>query len=83
VKLAETPARLVASIGVRGSYSRENFDEALAKLKAWLDTRPDLAPQGEPYAVYWNSPFVPGIFKHSEVHIPVAAKPAAPAAPAK
>ena len=79
VKLAETPARLVASIGVRGSYSRENFDDALAKLKAWLATRPDLTSPGEPYAVYWNSPFVPGIFKHSEVHIPVAAKPAAPA----
>ncbi|MEY2750201.1 MAG: hypothetical protein RLZZ550_172 [Verrucomicrobiota bacterium] len=83
VKLAETPARLVAAIGVRGSYSRENFDEALAKLKAWLAARPDLAAQGEPYAVYWNSPFVPGIFKHSEVHIPVAAKPAPPATPAK
>lgn len=83
VKLAETPARLVASIGVRGSYSRENFDEALAKLKAWLATRPDLTSPGEPYAVYWNSPFVPGIFKHSEVHIPVTAKTPAPAAPAK
>lgn len=76
VKLSETPARLVASIGVRGSYTRENFDEALAKLRAWLAARPDLSPQGEPYAVYWNSPFVPGIFKHSEVHIPVVAKPA-------
>jgi hypothetical protein len=81
VKLAETPARLVAAIGVRGSYSRENFDEALAKLKAWLATHPEWSTQGEPYAVYWNSPFVPGIFKHSEVHLPVVAKPApAPAA---
>ena len=76
VKLAETPARLVAAIGVRGSYTRENFEEALGKLKAWLAARPDLSPQGEPYAVYWNSPFVPGVFKHSEVHIPVVAKPA-------
>ncbi|MEY5012255.1 MAG: hypothetical protein RLZZ253_3394, partial [Verrucomicrobiota bacterium] len=25
----------------------------------------------EPYAVYWNSPFVPGFLKHSEVHIPL------------
>ena len=81
VKLAETPARLVASIGVRGAYTKENFDEALAKLKAWLAARPDLLAQGEPYAVYWNSPFVPGIFKHSEVHLAVVARPApAPAA---
>lgn len=75
VKLAETPARRVASIGVRGSYTRENFEEALGKLKAWAATRSDFVPAGEPYAVYWNSPFVPGIFKHSEVHIPLKSGP--------
>jgi hypothetical protein len=56
---------------VRGSYTKKNFDTALTQLKAWLAQRPTLIPQGEPYAVYWNSPFVPGFLKHSEVHIPL------------
>ena len=72
VKLSSVPERRVAAIGIRGSYSRENYEEALTELKAWLAKRTDVKPSGEPYAVYWNSPFVPFFFKQSEVHIPVA-----------
>ncbi len=72
VKLSSVPERRVAAIGIRGSYSRENYDEALAELRAWLAKRADVKAAGEPYAVYWNSPFVPFFLKQSEVHIPVA-----------
>ena len=71
VKLSSVPERRVAAIGIRGSYSRENYDEGLAELRAWLAKRTDVKAAGEPYAVYWNSPFVPFFFKQSEVHIPV------------
>ena len=72
VKLSSVPERRVAAIGIRGSYSRENYEEALTELKAWLAKRTDVKSAGEPYAVYWNSPFVPFFLKQSEVHIPVA-----------
>jgi effector-binding domain-containing protein len=72
VKLSSVPERRVAAIGIRGSYSRENYEEALTELKAWLAKRTDVKAAGEPYAVYWNSPFVPFFLKQSEVHIPVA-----------
>ena len=72
VKLSSVPERRVAAIGIRGSYSQENYEEALTELKAWLAKRTDVKAAGEPYAVYWNSPFVPFFFKQSEVHIPVA-----------
>ena len=72
VKLSSVSERRVAAIGIRGSYSRENYEEALTKLKAWLAKRTDVKAAGEPYAVYWNSPFVPFFLKQSEVHIPVA-----------
>ena len=72
VKLSSVPERRVAAIGIRGSYSRENYEEALTELKAWLEKRTDVKAAGEPYAVYWNSPFVPFFLKQSEVHIPVA-----------
>jgi hypothetical protein len=72
VRFVSAPERRVAAIGVRGSYSRENYDQALAELRAWLAKRTDVKAAGEPYAVYWNSPFVPFFLKHSEVHIPVA-----------
>ena len=72
VRLLSVPERRVAAIGIRGSYSRGNYEEALAELRAWLAGRTDVKAAGEPYAVYWNSPFVPFFLKQSEVHIPVA-----------
>ena len=74
VTVRELPARQVASVGIRGSYSRENFDKGVAELNAWLVQHPEWIPTGDPYAVYWNSPFVPWFAKRSEIHIPVAAR---------
>jgi hypothetical protein len=73
------PERLVVSHGGRGGYSRSHFEEARAAALAWLATRPDLVADGPAYAVYWNSPFMPGFLKRYEVHIPV--HPAIPARP--
>ncbi len=71
VKVYERPAQQVVSIGQRGSYSRENYDEGLAKLRAWLAAHPEFQASGEPYAVYWDGPFKPWFLKRAEVHIPV------------
>lgn len=71
VALQSVPPRTVAAIGIRGSYTPESYETNLAKLREWLKGHPELKPCGEPYAVYWNSPFVPGFLKRSEVHIPV------------
>jgi effector-binding domain-containing protein len=77
VKLQDVPVRQVASIGIRGSYSEENFREAEEKLRAWVKQRTELEVTGEAYGVYWNSPFVPFLLKQSEVHLPVREKPKA------
>jgi effector-binding domain-containing protein len=71
VKIQDYPERLVAAIGIRGSYSAENYNRNLEKLRIWIAEQPQLQLAGEPYAVYWNGPFVPGPFKRSEVHYPV------------
>ncbi len=75
VSVIELPARKVVSVGVRGSYSRENFEEAVRELRGWLAAHPEWSAAGEPTAVYWNGPFTPWFLKRSEVHIPVAPAP--------
>jgi effector-binding domain-containing protein len=65
------PARTVASVGIRGGYTRESYEENLAKLRAWIKTQKKWRVVGEPYAVYWNGPFTLAPFKRSEVHLPV------------
>lgn len=72
VILAEVPEQTVVSMGLRGGYTKDTYDRGVAALKAWVETnKADWATNGEPYAVYWNGPFMPGFMKKSEVHWPV------------
>jgi len=64
-------ARTVASIGIRGGYTRESYEKNLVKLREWLKTQKKYRAVGEPYAVYWNGPFTLAPFRRSEVHLPV------------
>ncbi len=74
VRLSEVPARRVASLGGRGSYSESNLLETRDALQSWLAGQGQWVPVGEPYAVYWNGPFTPWFMKRYEVHIPVEAR---------
>jgi DNA gyrase inhibitor GyrI len=71
VSVIEVPERTVASIGVRGGYSEENYKEALKKLEAWLKGHPTHMARGDARGIFWNGPFMPGFFKRFEVHLPV------------
>ena len=71
VEVIRIPERRVASQGYRGSYSAKNFAMARDTLLEWVNSQPSLKPTGDPYAVYWSSPFVPGFLKKFEVHVPL------------
>jgi len=73
VRVQDLQPRKVVSAGLRGAYTREQFDAGVAAARAWLaEPGREWVEDGEPYAVYWNRPFVPGFLKRAEVHIPVA-----------
>lgn len=80
VEVRTLPETTVASIGLRGSYTRENFDQGLKRLNAWLTLQTEWRANGAPYAVYWNSPFVPWFLRKSEIHVPLARAAAASSA---
>jgi effector-binding domain-containing protein len=71
VEVVEVPERRVASAGARGGYNRANFEKVRATLLTWLAAQPTVEAAGEPYAVYWNAPYVPPFMKRFEVHVPV------------
>jgi hypothetical protein len=71
VTVTNVPARQVVSYGGRGSYTEDRFGEAVEALTEWLAAHPAYVAAGEAYAIYWNSPFVPGFLKRYEVHVPV------------
>jgi len=71
VDVRQHPATTVASIGLRGSYTRAHFETGLKLLRAWMERHTEWRACGEPYAVYWSSPFVPFFLRRSEIHLPV------------
>ena len=74
VEVREIEALTVVSIGIRGSYTQSRFKRYEEKLEEWLSQNDEFEAVSAPYAVYWNSPFVPGIFKRSEIHLEVRKK---------
>ena len=83
VNVTPLPERTVASVGMRGAYTRKHFDDGVRQLRAWLAAHLEWQAAGPAYPVYWNSPFVPWFIKRSEVHLPIApaTKPAATVPP--
>lgn len=74
VRVVDIPERTVAAIGVRGGYSKSNFEEAQALLLQWINEEESLEAVGEPFAVYWNGPFTPWFRKVFEVQVVVKDK---------
>ena len=71
VDVVELPERTVLSVGLRGTYSGENFAKGEALLRAWLAKQAGYRATGPARAIYWNGPFTLGLLKRSEVHLPV------------
>lgn len=72
VEVKDIDQQTAVSIGVRGSYTKEHFDEAVGKLKAWLDeNKVKWQADGEARYLGYNSPFVFGFLRYGEVQIPI------------
>ena len=71
IVVRDVPARQVVSIGVRGRYSDEHFDEASKQLQNWIMRQDEYQTTGPPRYLGYNSPFVPFFWRYGEVQIPV------------
>ena len=71
VTVRDLEPMMVVAIGIRGSYSEENFSENKTALLNWLKENPDYEQAGSAYAVYWDGPFTPWFLKRSEIHLPI------------
>ncbi len=72
VVVRDLPAQTVASIGVRGGYTDERFNEHVATLDSWLEEHADAWERdGAPRYLGYNSPFVPAFMRYGEVQVPI------------
>lgn len=61
----------VVSIALRGGYEASTYERGYKQLQAWLAEHPEWVAEGEPRTMAYNSPFVPGFAKVSEVQIAI------------
>ncbi|MCC3595345.1 MULTISPECIES: heme-binding protein [unclassified Microcoleus] len=71
VEVTDTSPMTVVSIGVRGAYSWESYENNLSQLKDWLQQHPEYEIAGPPRRFFYNSPMTPESTKISEVQIPI------------
>ncbi|MDQ3197989.1 MAG: heme-binding protein [Verrucomicrobiota bacterium] len=65
VELDLRPAAEVAVKRFGGGMREENERQALAELRAWIESR-GLVVEGEPIIAYYDSPFIPGPLRRNE-----------------
>jgi len=74
VVVKDTAAMTVVSVGVRGAYTQERFEEQRTLLMNWLKSnRGQWVAVGTARYLAFNSPFVPNLMKYGEVQVPVRA----------
>ena len=71
IQVEDIAPMTVVSLGRRGSYSFQSYEEGLADLKAWLGKHPRYRVVGSPRRFFYDGPYVPDPFKRSEIQIPI------------
>lgn len=76
VRVAPRDLGTVATISFSGRAKAKDRREKEAQLRGWIESQ-GLSPVGESHLAVYNPPWIPGIFRHNELLIPVAV-PATP-----
>lgn len=72
IKVRDVPAMTVLSVGVKGDYTHERFEQYVKQLNAWLADHKSYRAVGEPRYLGYNSPFVfPASRRYGEVQVPI------------
>ncbi len=71
IELKDIPAMMVVSLGLKGAYSYESYQQGLKRLSDWLEQHPDYQRVGNPRRFFYDGPYVPDGMKRSEVQIPI------------
>jgi hypothetical protein len=71
IAVEDIPAMMVVSLGLKGAYSYESYQEGLKKLTEWLNQHPEYQRLGNPRRFFYDGPYVPDALKRSEIQIQI------------
>jgi effector-binding domain-containing protein len=71
IRISTLPARKVAAVRFAGTADEATIADHEEQLRHWVGAK-KLKTTGEPERAFYNSPFIPGPLRRTEVLIPVA-----------
>ncbi len=71
IRIQSLPARRVAAIRFAGHADEAVFAEREAQLRSWIGAK-KFSPTGDIERAFYNSPFIPGPVRRTELLIPIA-----------
>lgn len=71
IEVEDIPAMTVVSLGLKGAYSYESYQDGLKRLTQWLNNHPEYERVGNPRRFFYDGPYVPDALKRSEIQIPI------------
>jgi len=72
ITIENITAMTVVSLGRQGDYSYQSYLDGIAQLKDWLNKHPEYHIVGLPRRFFYDGPYIPDAFKHSEIQIPIS-----------
>ncbi|MGF1482673.1 MAG: heme-binding protein [Cyanophyceae cyanobacterium] len=71
IEVEDIAPMTVVSLGLRGEYSYESYQNNLKRLQTWLQQHPEYVVVGPPRRFFYDGPYIPDPLKRSEIQIPV------------
>ncbi len=71
IQVEDMAPMTVVSLGYRGGYSFQSYEQGLQRLKVWLGKRQEYQVVSPPRRLFYDGPYIPDPLKRSEIQIPI------------
>ncbi|MGK7877868.1 MAG: heme-binding protein [Xenococcaceae cyanobacterium] len=71
IQVEDIAPMTVVSLGLKGGYSYQSYQENLERLQNWLDQHPEYTVVGLPRRFFYDGPYIPDPLKRSEIQVPI------------
>ncbi len=71
IRIGALPARKVAAVSFNGTSEEQVLSDREEELRLWAGAK-KFEAQGEPERAFYNSPYVPGLLRRTEILLPIA-----------
>jgi hypothetical protein len=71
IRVEDVEPMTVVSLGLRGSYDYDSYQQNIERLQQWLEAHSEWIAVGAPRRFFYDAPYVPDPLKRSEIQVPI------------